>query len=130
MHELSIVLEIQKCVERAAKENHLALSAVASVVVEVGEVSSVIPRYLTECWPVATEGTEMEGCGLEIEMIPAEVRCKKCGAVYEYLKNGRRCPACGAVECVIVRGEEFNVKEIVVNESDGAAGEDEAPPGV
>ena len=118
MHELGIVFEIQKRVSAVAEENGLELRDIASVVVEVGEASTIVPRYLKECWPAATDGTEMESATLEVEVIIAEVECKKCGNVYEYLKNNRVCPKCGAWECVMVTGQEFNIKEIVVYEED------------
>ena len=118
MHELGIVFEIQKRVSAVALENGLELRDIASVVVEVGEASTIVPRYLKECWPAATDGTEMESATLEVEVIVAEVECKKCGNVYEYLKNNRVCPKCSAWECVMVTGQEFNIKEIVVYEEE------------
>ena len=118
MHELGIVFEIQKRVVAVAQENGLALSDIAQVVVEVGEASTIVPRYLKECWPAATDGTEMEHAELVVEILIAKVRCKKCGEVYEYLKNNKKCPACGAWECVMVTGQEFNIKEIAVFEGE------------
>ena len=124
MHELGIVFEIQKRVTAVAEENGLALSDIAQVVVEVGEASTIVPRYLKECWPAATDGTEMENAELVVEILVAQVRCKKCGTVYEYLKNNKKCPVCGAWECVMVTGQEFNIKEIAVFESEEESGED------
>ena len=123
MHELGIVFEIQKRVSAVAEENGLALSDIAQVVVEVGEASTIVPRYLKECWPAATDGTEMESAELVVELIVARVQCKKCQTVYEYLKNDKKCPNCGAWECVMVSGQEFNIKEIAVFEEES----DEAP---
>lgn len=123
MHELGIVFEIQKRVSAVAAENGLALSDIAQVVVEVGEASTIVPRYLKECWPAATDGTEMESAELVVELIVARVQCKKCQTVYEYLKNDKKCPNCGAWECVMVSGQEFNIKEIAVFEEES----DEAP---
>ena len=118
MHELGIVFEIQKRVTAVAEENSLALSDIAQVVVEVGEASTIVPRYLKECWPAATDGTEMENAELIVELLVATVRCKQCGMVYEYLKNEKKCPNCGAWECVMVTGQEFNIKEIAVFEEE------------
>ena len=120
MHELGIVFEIQKRVTAVAEENGLALSDIAQVVVEVGEASTIVPRYLKECWPAATDGTEMENAELVVELLVATVRCKKCGEVYEYLKNNKKCPVSGAWECVMVTGQEFNIKEIAVFEEDAS----------
>ena len=124
MHELGIVFEIQKRVSAVAEENGLALSDIAQVVVEVGEASTIVPRYLKECWPAATDGTEMEHAELVVELLIAKVRCKKCGEVYEYLKNNKKCPVCGAWECVMVTGQEFNIKEIAVFESEEESQDD------
>ena len=124
MHELGIVFEIQKRVTAVAEENGLALSDIAQVVVEVGEASTIVPRYLKECWPAATDGTEMENAVLVVEILVAQVRCKKCGTVYEYLKNNKKCPVCGAWECVMVTGQEFNIKEIAVFESEEESEDD------
>ena len=118
MHELGIVFEIQKRVTAVAQENGLSLRDIAQVVVEVGEASTIVPRYLKECWPAATDGTEMQDAELVVEVLIAKVRCKKCGTVYEYLKHNRKCPACGAWECVMVTGQEFNIKEIAVFEGE------------
>lgn len=125
MHELGIVFEIQKRVTAVAEENDLALSDIAQVVVEVGEASTIVPRYLKECWPAATDGTEMEQAELVVELLIAKVRCKKCGTVYEYLKNNKKCPDCGAWECVMVTGQEFNIKEIAVFEEEEEEDSDE-----
>ena len=124
MHELGIVFEIQKRVSAVAEENGLELRDIASVVVEVGEASTIVPRYLKECWPAATDGTEMENAELVVELLIAKVRCKKCGTVYEYLKNNKKCPVCGAWECVMVTGQEFNIKEIAVFESEEESQDD------
>ena len=118
MHELGIVFEIQKRVVAVAEENGLALRDIAQVVVEVGEASTIVPRYLKECWPAATDGTEMQETELVVEVLVAQVRCKKCATVYEYLKHNKKCPACGAWECVMVTGQEFNIKEIAVFEEE------------
>ena len=101
-----------------AEENGLSLSDIAQVVVEVGEASTIVPRYLKECWPAATDGTEMENTELVVELLVATVRCKKCGTVYEYLQNNKKCPVCGAWECTMVTGQEFNIKEIAVFEGE------------
>ena len=118
MHELGIVFEIQKRVTAVAEENGLALRDIAQVVVEVGEASTIVPRYLKECWPAATDGTEMQDAELVVELLSAKVRCKKCGTLYEYLKNNKKCPDCDAWECVMVTGQEFNIKEIAVFEEE------------
>ena len=48
MHELGIIVHITKTLQSVAKENHL--NEIGSVTLEVGEVSSIVPDYLTDCW--------------------------------------------------------------------------------
>ena len=73
MHELGIVFHMIKTVGRIAEEN--ALTSVASVTLELGEVSGVIPHELTSCWDWAAAQTEiLKGAELRIETIPAVLR--------------------------------------------------------
>ena len=48
MHELGIVFHIVKSVEKIAAENQA--SKVNKVVLQIGEVSTIIPYYLKDCW--------------------------------------------------------------------------------
>ena len=48
MHELGIIVHITKTLQSVAEENNL--KEIASVTLEVGEVSSIVPDYLTDCW--------------------------------------------------------------------------------
>ena len=116
MHELGIVFEIQKRVSAVAEENGLALSDIAQVVVEVGEASTIVPRYLKECWPAATDGTEMEHAELVVEILIAKVRCKKCGTEFNVVENEGWCPKCASFDKDLVTGREFAIKELLVPE--------------
>ena len=48
MHELGVVFHIMDSLESVAKENDV--TQIQSVTIEIGEVSTVIPHYLTDCW--------------------------------------------------------------------------------
>ena len=48
MHELGVVFHIMDSLEEVAKENDV--TQIQSVTIEFGEVSTVIPHYLTDCW--------------------------------------------------------------------------------
>lgn len=112
MHELGIVFHIIRSVESVAREN--AISRVSSVTLELGEVSGVIPSYLTDCWRWACDKNDlMRGCALVIEEIPAQTYCEDCGATYGTVECGRTCPACGSERTYLVQGNETIIKEIV-----------------
>ncbi|MDC7126599.1 MAG: hydrogenase maturation nickel metallochaperone HypA [Spirochaetales bacterium] len=111
MHELGIVMHIAETVIEVMKEEEL--TEVKKIVLQVGELSSVIPRYLEECYPAAVDGTILETTELEIEILPGNGRCKKCGEVYNLIKQKRICPGCGAEHFELLSGTEFNLKEIL-----------------
>lgn len=111
MHELGIVFHIIKSVERVAAENDL--ERVSAVVLELGEVSGVVPDYLTDCWKWAAAKTELvEGSELRIEMLPAMTRCDGCGRDYPTVAHGKTCPHCQSGNTWLLTGNEVNIKEI------------------
>ena len=111
MHELGIVFHTIKTVERVGADN--GLTEVASVTLELGEVSGAIPGELVNCWDWAVKRTElMPAAKLRIETIPAVTHCGQCGQDYSTVPQGRSCPYCGSEETWLLRGDEINIKEI------------------
>ena len=103
MHELGIVFHIAKKVESIAVENHV--SHVAKVVLEIGEVSTVVPSYLEDCWKwKCTKSDILKDCALEIEMIPAVTFCEDCEKTYGTVEHGKTCPYCGSEHTYLVQG--------------------------
>lgn len=66
MHELGIVLHVIDQVEELAKENNV--SKVTRLTLEVGEVSSIVPSYFSDCFEWAKKKTEYMQ-DTELEMI-------------------------------------------------------------
>lgn len=113
MHELGVVFYVIDAVEDVAKENNV--SNIHSVTVEIGEVSTVIPEYLLDVWKWAAQKHEMlVDCELKIERIDAVTLCESCNKTYSTVKYGKTCPFCGSEETYLLRGNEFNIKEIEV----------------
>lgn len=113
MHELGIVFHIVKTVEAAALEN--GAKKVGKVVLQIGEVSSVVPEYLQDCWKWKCSKSElMDGCVLEIETIPAVTFCEECETTYATVEYGRICPGCGSEKTYLVQGNENLIREIEV----------------
>lgn len=111
MHELGIVFQIIKGVEKTAKEN--GLTKVASVTVELGEVSTVIPHYLTDCWRWAADKNDLtREAELLIEGIPAVTYCESCEKTYGTVKYGKICPHCGSEKTWLLQGNQVMIKEI------------------
>lgn len=111
MHELGIVYHVAKTVMEFAEKNNV--TKVDTVVLQVGELSSVVPRYLEACYPVAVDGTMLEGTRLKIEIVPAKAVCRQCGGEFLLRTTGNTCPACQCQQYGITSGREFIIKEIV-----------------
>ena len=111
MHELGIVFHIIDTLEEVGRENHLA--SIQSVTVELGEVSTVIPEYLTDCWNWAVKNKELlKEAVMHVEVLPAVTLCRDCGKEYGTVEHGRICPWCGSEQTHLVRGSEINIKQI------------------
>ena len=113
MHELGIVFYIIRDVKKAALEN--GVKHVSAVVMNIGEVSTVVPEYLTDCWRWAADKEEMlRGCELKCNILPAVTRCGDCVEEYETVRYGKTCPHCKSENTWLLRGNEVEIKEIEV----------------
>lgn len=111
MHELGIVFHVIDRIEELAKENEL--QQVASVTLELGEASGVVPHYLTDCWDWAVKKSEvMKGSKLLIEPLPAITYCEDCEQTYPTIEFGKICPHCQSPHTYLLTGNECNIKEI------------------
>ena len=113
MHELGIVFHVMDSLEKLAAEHEV--SEIKSVTVEVGEVSAVIPYYLTDCWEWARKKRELlQNCEMKVEVLPAVTYCIGCESDYPTVEYGKTCPHCGSTETYLKTGNELNIKEIEV----------------
>jgi hydrogenase nickel incorporation protein HypA/HybF len=127
MHEMSIVLSFVKMAEEYAVKNNAA--KVVKVVLQVGEISGIVPRYLHEFYPVVIEGTILEGSELVIETVEASVFCSGCATTYNPTKTDLKCPNCGSEQCDVIDGRGLFVKEIVIAEASTSHCDTEATNG-
>lgn len=114
MHELGVVFHIADSVEKIAVENEA--EHIRKVVLEIGEVSTVIPEYLADVWKWNCKRNEMlTDCKLVIERIPAVTFCQDCEKNYPTVEFGKICPNCGSENTYLITGNEVNIKEIEVD---------------
>jgi hydrogenase nickel incorporation protein HypA/HybF len=79
MHELSIALSIVEMASEQAAQRSVEISAIH---IRVGELSGVVKEALLFCYPLACEGTPLEGSklvvqdvqGTQLEVTALEVR--------------------------------------------------------
>jgi len=115
LHELSVVFEVVKAVEKIAFDNHI--TEVDTIVLQIGEISSMIPRYVEECFPAAIDGTFLEKTKLRIEILTATGLCRECDQVFKIVESEGECPDCHTRNWELLSGKEFMIKEIVVAEN-------------
>lgn len=111
MHELSIVTGIVSTMTDYMAEN--ALTEISEIILEVGELSDVIPEYLEACYPIATEDTVLENTKLTVERHISHAKCRDCGETYEYVKHYGQCPYCQSLKKDVLDGKEFFISKIV-----------------
>ena len=111
MHELGIVYEVIKVVDKFVIENNL--TKVEKIVLEIGQLSQAIPRFIEQCYPAAVDQTPYEDTVLEIVTLPANGECRDCHTTYNVVDNRKVCPNCSSENFVLISGEEFNIREVV-----------------
>ena len=90
---------------------------VDGVVMNIGEVSTVVPEYLSDCWRWAADREAMlKGCELKINTVPAVSWCDGCKSEYATVAHGKTCPLCGSDRTWLLRGNEVEIKEIEIKE--------------
>ncbi len=113
MHELGIVFYIIRDVKKAAQEN--GVERISAVVMNIGEVSTIVPEYIMDCWRWAADKEDLlRGAELKINTLPAVSYCEDCGMEYETVRFGKTCPHCGSEKTYLLRGNEVEIKEIEV----------------
>ena len=111
MHELGTIHYVIDTVEKLAVENEL--TKIGSVTLEVGEVSGIIPRFLTEYWEYAKKKTRyLQEAELKIDTIKAVTYCQNCGKTYPTVQYAKICPHCQSDNTFLVTGNEYVIKEI------------------
>ena len=77
MHELGIVLNVIDRVEEIAKENNV--KKVTKLTLEIGEVSSIVPSYFSDCFEWAKKKTDyMKDTELEMIILEGLSYCRDC----------------------------------------------------
>ena len=117
MHELSYLLRFlslaEETLKKEADENPEKALQPASVTLEVGELTGILPEYLHRYYPAAVKNTAFREASLEIIYLPAKLRCLSCGLEYHPEKAfDYRCPGCGSLSGKILQGRELALKEI------------------
>ena len=112
MHELTILVELVDMLEKEMSVNNI--NKIDTVVIQIGQLSSIVPRFMREYYPIACENSKLEGSFLKIEMIPGNGLCHHCNKVFNVVKAKGKCPICYRDDWEMLSGQEFMLKEIHV----------------
>ena len=110
MHELGIVIQIVKQMEHYMDEHDI--KRIDTLVLGVGELSGVVPKYLRDVYPIAVEESKLHNTKLELEITPGIGKCQACGFAYNLVQNDNICPKCGSKSFTIITGKEFMIQRI------------------
>ncbi len=111
MHEIGVVIRVVKKVEDFAKKN--GVTKIEALVLQIGALSSVIPRFVEECYLMAVKDTMLEDTKLKIEVSPANARWLACEERLDSLEHKGFWPGCNCEKKEMISGNEVMIKEIV-----------------
>ena len=114
MHEMTLAIQAIRSVLEFASDNDI--DEIDTVVLEIGELSLVVPEYMESAWYAAVKHTMLEKAHLRIDVTPGNGLCQDCGQVFNIVENKGVCPKCGSRDKEILCGREFNIKELLVPE--------------
>lgn len=110
MHEIGILSSMLKTLRGIMQEENL--THIDKVVLEVGELSGVVPHYIEECFPAAIYKTDFQDLKMEMNVISGTVQCRDCGKTFNGYQYNLLCPQCGGENLIPLSGQEFLIKEI------------------
>ena len=114
MHELSLadsmVCELTDYIENEK------IKKVISVTVIMGKFSGVQKEPFEFAFPLAVEGTVLEGCELKIEQRPVVVNCSNCGKDTQLTIPLVKCASCGSRNVKFTHGKEFLIKSMEIED--------------
>lgn len=112
MHEMSIAESIIGIIQETLdSRDHPKL---LSVIVEIGELTAVVPESLLFCFDALIEETPYKGARLIIREVPLTGKCEDCGHEFHIENYAFVCPACGSNRITVLGGQELNVTELEV----------------
>lgn len=108
MHEFSLMENILSAVLSKAEEQ--GLKRVQRIGIQVGELSGAMPDALQFAFDVLQKQSPLlQSAQLDIQIIPAKVRCSLCQQEYRPDQRIALCPACHLPSGKLVQGEELTI---------------------
>ncbi len=109
MHEMAFTQDVVEICERNAGGRPVTL-----VVLEIGELSGVVPEAVSFCFEVCCAGTVVAGARLQIQPVAGRGRCLDCRHEQPLERLYDPCSSCGGFRFEVLSGQEVRVREIEV----------------
>lgn len=109
MHELSIAVGIVDAVMAEAEQR--SMRTVSKVYLRLGSLAGIDREALLFSFPIASEGTVLDGAELVVEEVPIRILCETCSAegpppsIYNQV-----CARCGGASTRVVAGNELELR--------------------
>jgi hydrogenase nickel incorporation protein HypA/HybF len=107
VHELSICSSIVGIVRR-----HADGRPVQTVHLRVGAMRQIVPDTLVFCWSLVTESSELAGAELDVQRVPAKIRCTGCGRAQVLEELMLACASCPGQTVDLIEGDEFLITSL------------------
>ena len=120
MHEMGLAEQI-KANAMAALPSDLQHISVKKIHLKVGALAAVKPDSLRLCFELISKGTPFEQAILEIEEVPAVVRCRKCQRQWTLREPILTCESCQDSVVDVISGRELNIESLEVLDSGKAS---------
>ena len=81
MHEFAFAYNIFKVAEATALKYNA--KKITEVILEIGELTLIVPELLQRSFEMATKGSIAEGAKLNIKITPGKIKCRECNKISE-----------------------------------------------
>ncbi len=115
MHELPVIQSILDIVIKHAEMNDVR--KVIKIYLKVGVLSDLEDEWMQQYFDYVAKESVAEGATLEIERVPARMKCNACSFEFEPdMKKDEKivCPACGNERCNLIAGKNYSVANMEV----------------
>ena len=115
MHEMSIAQSLIDVLKEEMIRHRVKI--LKSVRVNIGQMSAVVPDALSFCFGVITNGTDLEGVKLIMDLIPLLGYCNACRKEFEIKEYNFICSTCGSKNIETIGGQGMSIVEMEVDDS-------------
>ena len=112
MHEMSIAQSLLEIIKEEMAKNDAKV--LRSVRLHIGQLTAIVPDSLSFCFEIMTNGTELEGAKLLMEIIPLMGYCNGCKKEFEIENYAFACPFCQCTDIITISGDELSIVEMEV----------------